>query len=156
MPSSNQQMLDEKYMRLALDQAGQAAGLGEIPVGAVVVIDDRVVSVAHNRCIVDCDPSAHAEILALRQAAQAISSFRIDGATLYVTLEPCLMCCGALLQARVSRLVFGSREPRTGGVVSVHESLRLPGIDHHIAITEGPLAINSAELMRHFFKSKRQ
>lgn len=155
MDSRNQNTLDQEYMKHALRQAQLAFELGEVPVGALIVREGKVLSSAHNRCVTDCDPSAHAEVLALRAAAKRIDNFRIDGGTLYVTLEPCLMCCGALLQGRIARLVFAAREPRTGGVVSVHESLRLPGINHHIAITEGPLARESAALLQDFFESRR-
>ena len=142
-------------MGRALELAGQAFALGEIPVGAVLVLGGQILGEGCNRCVIDTDPSAHAEIVALRKAALARDSFRLDGATLYVTLEPCLMCCGALLQSRIARLVFGAREPRTGGVVSVHESLRLPGVDHHVAISEGLRQGESSELLKTFFEQRR-
>lgn len=142
-------------MGRALELAGQAFALGEIPVGAVLVLGGQILGEGCNRCVIDTDPSAHAEIVALRKAALAHDSFRLDGATLYVTLEPCLMCCGALLQSRIARLVFGAREPRTGGVVSVHESLRLPGVDHHVAISEGLRQGESSELLKTFFEQRR-
>lgn len=142
-------------MGRALELAGQAFALGEIPVGAVLVLGGQILGEGCNRCVIDTDPSAHAEIVALRKAALAHDSFRLDGATLYVTLEPCLMCCGALLQSRIARLVFGAREPRTGGVVSVHESLRLPGVDHHVAISEGVRQGESSELLKTFFEQRR-
>lgn len=142
-------------MRCALREAEAAFKLSEVPVGAVVVMDGEVVGAGYNRCVADCDPSAHAEVIALRNAAQGYGDFRLDGATLYVTLEPCLMCCGGLLQARISRLVFGAREPRTGAVLSRHECLRVPGIDHHIAISEGVCADESASLLRRFFSQRR-
>lgn len=146
---------DERYMRLALAQAATAANTGEVPVGAVVVLDDAVVGEGFNRSVIDHDPSAHAEVVALRQAALGHRNFRLDNATLYVTLEPCLMCCGALLQARVSRLVFGAREPRTGAVVSVHETLTAQGTAHHVAITEGVLASECRARLQSFFESRR-
>lgn len=155
MLSPNQLLCDSDYMLDAISQAELAKQLGEVPVGALLVYEGQLLAATHNRCVIDSDPSAHAEILAIRQAARSIKKSRLDGATLYVTLEPCLMCCGALLQARISRLVFAAREPRTGGVVSVHESLRLPGVEHQVAISEGPMADESAELLREFFKSKR-
>ncbi|MBX2879188.1 MAG: tRNA adenosine(34) deaminase TadA [Granulosicoccus sp.] len=129
---------------------------GEVPVGAVLIEENRVLAVAHNRCALDSDPSAHAEVLALRTAARRAKQSRLDGTTLYVTIEPCLMCCGALLQARVARLVFAAREPRTGGVVSLHESLRLPGVNHHVAISEGVMADECAELLQQFFLERRR
>lgn len=142
-------------MREALILAERAEALGEVPVGALVVRDGRVVGRGHNRSLVDRDPSAHAEVVALREAARAVGHFRLDGATLYVTLEPCLMCCGALVQARVARLVFGAREPRSGAVVSVFDSLMLPGQEHHVAIDEGVLAAECARPLRRFFSARR-
>lgn len=143
-------------MAAALRLAARAAAIDEVPVGALVVLDGQVIGEGFNRCVANCDPSAHAEILALREAATYHENYRLDGATLYVTLEPCLMCCGALLQARVSRLVYGAREPLTGAVVSVHECLRVPGVDHHVAISEGLLLDESKELLKQFFASKRK
>ena len=142
-------------MDLALELARQAYAMNEVPVGALVVLDERVLSEAHNRCIVDTDPCAHAEVIALRQAAASHNNYRLEGATLYVTLEPCLMCCGALLQSRIQRLVYGAREPRTGAVVSVHDSLRVAGVTHHIAITEGIRADESKQLLNRFFETRR-
>jgi len=155
MISLNQQRVDQRYMSQALDLARRAGECGEVPVGAVVVMDNAVVGSGFNRCVTDHDPSAHAEVLALKAAAQILKSFRLDGASLYVTLEPCLMCCGALLQARVGRLVFGARQPRTGAVVSIHEALRLPGIDHHVAVSEGVCATHASALMQEFFHKLR-
>ncbi len=155
MVSPNQQELDRQYMLSALRLAQQAADDGEVPVGSVVVLNGAVIGQGRNRCVNDCDPSAHAEILALKSAAQSIKNYRLDGATLYVTLEPCLMCCGALLQARVARLVFGARESRTGGVVSVHDSLRIAGVEPHVAVSEGVCAEESTELLQRFFKERR-
>lgn len=155
MISVNQQLIDEKYMAQALVFAQQAAELGEVPVGALLVRDDRVLGSGMNRCAIDHDPSAHAEVQALRSAANHAQNFRLDGSTLYVTVEPCLMCCGTLLQARVGRLVFGAREPRTGGVVSIHEALRLPGVEHHVAVSEGVCADAAAKLMQNFFRRLR-
>ncbi len=155
MTSIHQQKIDAQHMLHALQLAQQADALDEVPVGALVVLEGRVVGTGHNRCVTDTDPSAHAEVIAIRHAASSLNNFRLDGATLYVTLEPCLMCCGALLQSRIARLVYGAREPRTGGVVSVHESLRLQGVDHHVAITEGICADQSAALLHGFFQRRR-
>ena len=155
MKSSNQNQIDEQFMRMALACAQKAYAMNEVPVGAVLVHESEVVATGYNRCATDNDPSAHAEVVALRSAATALHNYRLDGATLYVTLEPCLMCCGTLLQARVARLVYGAREPRTGAVVSVHESLRMHGVRHHVAITEGVLADESATLMQAFFDARR-
>ena len=142
-------------MGRALELAEAAAAAGEIPVGAVVVLSDSIIGEGRNRCVEDKDPSGHAEILALKAAAKEVGSFRIDGATLYVTLEPCLMCCGAVLQSRVSRLVFGAREPRTGAVVSIHDSLRVAGVEPHVAVTEGVFADESANILKQFFEALR-
>ena len=155
MKSANQYQIDQQFMQIALACAQEACILNEVPVGAVLVRESQVLATGYNRCVTDSDPSAHAEVIALRAAAAALQNFRLDGATLYVTLEPCLMCCGALLQARVARLVYGAREPRTGAVVSVHESLRMPGVAHHVGITEGVLAEKSASLMQAFFDTRR-
>ncbi|MGQ7844054.1 tRNA adenosine(34) deaminase TadA [Granulosicoccus sp. 3-233] len=151
-----QQHIDEDFMHQALALAESAGRHGEVPVGALLVQEGQILGSGQNRCVMDHDPSAHAEVLAVRDAALKSRSSRLDGATLYVTLEPCLMCCGILLQARIARLVFGAREPRTGGVVSIHEALRLPGVDHHVAITEGVLAEQGAALMQTFFRELRQ
>lgn len=142
-------------MSQALDLARRAGESGEVPVGALVVLDNTVIGTGFNRCVNDHDPSAHAEVLALREAARRLKSFRLDGASLYVTLEPCLMCCGALLQARIARLVFGARQPRTGAVVSIHEALSLPGVDRHVAISEGQMAAEASRLMHEFFEELR-
>ena len=155
MKPANQHQIDEQFMRMALACAQEAYAINEVPVGAVLVRKSEVVATGYNRCARDNDPSAHAEVVALRMAAKAAHNYRLDGTTLYVTLEPCLMCCGTLLQARVARLVYGAREPRTGAVVSMHESLRMPGVGHHVAITEGVLADESAKLMQAFFDTKR-
>jgi len=154
-PSPSQQRMDVLYMQQALQLAHQAGKLGEVPVGSVVIRDGELLGTGMNRCVMNHDPSAHAEVLALREAGARAGSFRLDGATLYVTLEPCLMCCGALLQARIARLVFGAREPGTGGVVSIHEALRLPRVNHHVAISEGVRANDSKALLREFFQSLR-
>ncbi len=143
-------------MQLALDAAAVALELGEVPIGALVVMDDEVLGTAHNRSLTDSDPTGHAEVLALRQAALKKQSARLDGATLYVTIEPCTMCAGALLQARIKRLVFGAREPRTGGVVSIADTLMNPANTHHVAVTESVLADECAEFMRRFFQSLRE
>jgi len=142
-------------MREALVLADLAAGAGEVPVGAVVVADGAIVGRGHNRSMADHDPSAHAEVIALREAARAAGHYRLDGATLFVTLEPCLMCCGALLQARIGRLVFGAREPRTGAVVSVFDTLMAPGQTHHVAIEEGVLGEECATRLQAFFAGLR-
>ena len=147
---------DARCMAIALELAREAADAGEVPVGAVVVHGGRIVGRGRNRTLADRDPTAHAEVVALREAAAALGSARLDGATLHVTLEPCLMCCGALLEARVERLAFGAREPRTGAVLSAFETL-MPAarLGHRVAIVEGTLAAESAALMRAFFTTRR-
>ena len=155
MTSPQQQVIDERFMKQALVLARQAFELGEIPVGAVLVLDEQTLGSGYNRCVTDHDPTAHAEVNALRSAATVQRNFRLDGSTLYVTLEPCLMCCGAVLQSRVARIVYAAREPRTGAVVSVHDSFRVPGVEHHVAITEGIYAGESAALLQKFFKHRR-
>ncbi len=147
---------DKRWMLRALALAEAAAAMDEVPVGAVLVRDAEMLGNSGNRVITDNDPSGHAEVLALRAAARAAGTHRLDGATLYVTLEPCLMCCGALLNARVQRLVFGAREPRTGGVVSAFETL-IPAArqQHHVAIDEGVYAERSLLLLKRFFDAKR-
>lgn len=142
-------------MRQALLLARQASDSDEVPVGALAVLGGDIIGSGSNRCVMDHDPSAHAEIVAMREAAGHTRNFRLDGLTLYVTLEPCLMCCGALLQARVSRLVFAAREPRTGGVVSVHDALRLQGVQPHVAVTEGILVDEAVSLMHDYFAQRR-
>ena len=152
---THQQLIDERFMDRALELARQAGSVNEVPVGALVVLEGQIVASAGNRCVSEHDPCAHAEVLALREAARTLQTCRLDKATLYVTLEPCLMCCGALLQSRIARLVYGAREPKTGAVVSVHESLRLQGVSHHVAITEGVHAAQSTELLQSFFRLRR-
>ena len=155
MVSPNQLKLDKRYMLEALRLAEVAGQSDEVPVGSVVVMNNEIIGSGMNRCVIDHDPSAHAEVQALRAAAKRIQNFRLDGATLYVSLEPCLMCCGALLQSRISRLVFGAREARTGAVVSIHEALTLPGVEPHISVTEGIYAEEACELLRIFFRRRR-
>ena len=135
----------------ALQLADQAAALGEVPVGAVVVQGNGVIGHGYNQSLASCDPTAHAEVIALRDAARHTNHFRLDGSILYVTIEPCLMCCGALLQA----LVFGAREPRTGAVVSTLDTLMAPAQTHHVAITESVMQQECADRMQRFFADKR-
>lgn len=155
MSSKQRESSDKHYMQLALAAASQAFELGEVPIGALLVMNDEVVASAYNRSVADSDPVGHAEVLAIRQAAAKLQTSRLDGATLYVTIEPCTMCAGALLQARIERLVFGAREPRTGGVVSIAETLMNPANTHHVAVTEAVLAEQASEFMRRFFQSLR-
>ena len=148
-------MTDLEYMHLAIVQA-QAAGLrGEVPVGALVVLDDRILAAAGNRTISDCDPTAHAEIVALREAAQSAGNYRLIGASLYVTVEPCAMCAGALVQARIARLVYGADEPKGGAVRTCMRVLDAPALNHRVEVVSGVLAAESAQLLQSFFALRR-
>lgn len=147
--------LDEHWMQLALDQAQLAAANGEVPVGAVLVKDNQLIASGFNQPIGSCDPSAHAEIVVLRAAAKQLSNYRLPGTTLYVTIEPCTMCVGALIHARIERLVFGAQEPRAGAVVSAAQLLEGPQFNHRIAAHGGVLAEQCAAVMQRFFREKR-
>ena len=142
-------------MREALALARQAEAAGEVPVGAVVTLDGAIAGRGRNSSVARSDPSAHAEMLALREAAAAIGNYRLEGATLYSTLEPCVMCAGALVSARIARLVFGSRDLRFGGVRSKFRLADSDLLNHRVEITEGVLAAECLELLRHFFESLR-
>jgi tRNA(adenine34) deaminase len=142
-------------MRLALDLAREAERAGEVPVGAVVVTDGRVVGQGRNSPIERHDPTAHAEILALREASAALENYRLAGATMYTTLEPCVMCAGALVAARVSRLVFGARDLRFGGVRSKFRLADAETLNHRVEIVEGVLGAECAGIMRRFFATRR-
>jgi tRNA(adenine34) deaminase len=146
---------DEKWMARALDLAARAAAEGEVPVGAVLVRNGTVLGEGYNSPIGSRDPSAHAEINALRCAASAAGNYRLPGSTLYVTIEPCTMCVGALIHARVETLVFGAREPRAGAVVSRLELMAALHYNHRIQWREGVLATRCGDLMRTFFRSRR-
>jgi len=148
-------MTDEDFLREALEQAREAERGGEVPVGAVVVLDGRVLGRCRNSPISRSDPTAHAEILALLEAAAAIGNYRLEGATMYATLEPCVMCAGALVAARVSRLVFGARDLRFGGVRSKFQLADAEVLNHRVEIVEGVLGAECAELMQRFFNSRR-
>jgi tRNA(adenine34) deaminase len=143
------------FMRMALELAREAWDAGEVPVGAVVVISDRVIGRGRNSPIAMTDPTAHAEILALREAAAAAGNYRLEDATVYSTLEPCVMCAGALVAARVRRLVFGARDLRFGGVRSKFRVADSDLLNHRVEIVEGVLAAECAELMQSFFAGKR-
>lgn len=142
-------------MHAAIGQAKLAQSLGEVPVGAVVTIDGEVVAQGHNRSIVDCDPSGHAEIVVLRHAAQARDNYRLDGATLYVTLEPCAMCVGAMVQARIFRLVFGAYDPKAGALGSVIDLSDCKAFNHRFEINGGVLADQCSAVLRQFFEARR-
>jgi tRNA(adenine34) deaminase len=143
-------------MRLALEQAEAARAHGDVPVGAVVVRDGRVMATAGNEREQRADPTAHAEILALRAAANAAGDWHLDGATVYVTLEPCVMCAGALVAARVERLVYGPQDPLAGAALSLYNVVCDPRLNHQIEITSGILAEECARLLRDFFEGRRR
>jgi tRNA(adenine34) deaminase len=142
-------------MRMALDLARKAAAAGEVPVGAVLVLADTVIGSGRNAPIERCDPTAHAEILALREACAGVQNYRLEGAVLYSTLEPCVMCAGALVAARVAKLVFGARDLRFGGVRSKFRLADAEVLNHRLAIQEGVLGAECAELMQRFFADRR-
>jgi tRNA(Arg) A34 adenosine deaminase TadA len=142
-------------MRAALDQARLALAAGEVPIGAVVVVDDRIVASGYNQPISAVDPTAHAEIVALRAAARAVGNYRLVDATLYVTLEPCLMCVGALVHARVRAVVYGAPEPKSGAMGSTIAAHEAPGLNHRVAVTAGVLEAECRDVIQQFFREKR-
>ena len=147
--------VDEGFMREALDEARRGAAGGEVPVGAVVVMDGVVVGRGHNAPIALADPTAHAEVLALRAAAEKGRNYRLAGATLYATIEPCAMCCGAALHARVARVVYGARDPKAGAVESLYRLLEDARMNHRATTTGGVLADEAARLLSVFFETRR-
>lgn len=142
-------------MQAALEEAQIAASRGEVPVGAALVVDGRIIARAGNRTIVDCDPTAHAEIVTLREAARIIGNYRILDATLYVTIEPCAMCAGAMIQARIARLVYGANDPKGGAVHSSLAVLEHPQLNHRVEVTGGVLAEEAAIALKEFFAARR-
>ncbi|MCX5838419.1 MAG: tRNA adenosine(34) deaminase TadA [Deltaproteobacteria bacterium] len=146
---------DEGWMRTALAEAGQAREAGEVPVGAVIVRDGGLLASAHNSPISLQDPSAHAEVLAIRRAAVAVGNYRLPGTTLYVTLEPCLMCAGAILHARIDRLVFGAADSKNGAVVSLYRLFDDRRFNHTVFVTEGVLRDACGDILSGFFREKR-
>ncbi len=147
---------DERYMRMALREAERGAREGEVPVGALVVKDGKLLARAHNRPIHLHDPSAHAEILALRRAARKEGNYRLEGCDLYVTIEPCSMCAGAIVQARLRRAVFGARDPKAGAGGSILNVLNHPGLNHRCEVVSGVLADDCAAVLRQFFRARRK
>ncbi len=143
-------------MALALAEARRAAEQGEVPVGAVVVVEGVVRAAAHNGPVASSDPTAHAEILAIRQAAAALGSYRLNGATLYVTIEPCVMCVGAAINARVVRLVYGARDEKAGAVGSVYDIGRDGRLNHRIEVCAEVMETECAEILRRFFLGRRR
>ncbi|MFO1356931.1 MAG: tRNA adenosine(34) deaminase TadA [Gammaproteobacteria bacterium] len=146
---------DEFFMRQALDQARQAAAVGEVPVGCVIVSEGRVVAAGFNRPISRHDPTAHAEIEALRAAGDALGNYRLGGCTLYVTLEPCAMCTGAMVHARITRLVYGAADPKAGAAGSVFDLARAAALNHRMDVSGGVLAAECRELLQGFFRERR-
>jgi len=142
-------------MQLALEQARGAAQVDEVPVGAVLIKDGSVIARGFNQMRSSCDPTAHAEIQVIRAAAEALGTSRLTDTTLYVTLEPCLMCVGAMVHARIERLVFGAREPKSGAVISAFEALMSDHHNHRVAITEGVLSDQCSMVLSEFFTAKR-
>ncbi|HET9705918.1 MAG TPA: tRNA adenosine(34) deaminase TadA [Vicinamibacterales bacterium] len=148
-------MTHEDGMRLALAEALKARDAGEVPVGAIVVVDDAVAGTGFNQPISSNDPTAHAEIVALRAAAARLGNYRLTGCTLYVTVEPCLMCVGAMVHARVGHVVFGATEPKAGAVVSMARAHELTGLNHRLEVTGGVLEDECRQVMQEFFRSRR-
>src|SRR5579863_4794657 len=148
-------ILDEVAMQAAIGEAQKAAEAGEVPIGAVVVANDRFVGLGQNRVLRDNDPTAHAEMVALRAAAAALGNYRRNGCTLYVTLEPCAMCAGAMIHARIDRLVFAAPDPKAGACGSVQSVLNHPQLNHEMQVERGIGAEESAELLRGFFRERR-
>ena len=147
---------DGRYMGLALDEARAALAAGEVPVGAVVVLDGRVIGRGHNQPLGLKDPTAHAEVLALRAAAQVMGNYRLGAAALYVTVEPCAMCCGAAVLARVARVVYGAPDPKAGAARTLYRLLEDARLNHQAAVRGDVRGEESAALLREFFQAKRQ
>ena len=146
---------DEKYMKMALEEAEQARQKGEIPIGAILLKGDQVLARDHNRCIELSDPTAHAEILVLRKGGEVLKNYRLDETVMYVTAEPCPMCASAMVHSRISRLVFGTYEPKFGAVESKFKLLSGNGVNHRVKIDRGILERECAEILKVFFKERR-
>ncbi len=155
LPPLNPADDDQRWMTRALELGAEAAAAGEVPVGAVVVLEGKLIGEGWNQPVASHDPSAHAEIVALRAAARAIGNYRLSSASLYVTIEPCAMCAGALVHARVARLVFAAREPRAGAVISNLGLLERGFLNHRVAWSEGVCEQAAAQLMKDFFARRR-
>ena len=146
---------DLEFMQKALDEAHLAAEAGEVPIGAVLANGEQLLARAGNRTIRDCDPTAHAEIVALREAARLLGNYRLTGTTLYVTVEPCAMCAGAMVQARIGRLVYGADDPKGGAATTCFAVLSHPKLNHRVDVTSGVLAEESAVILQSFFTARR-
>lgn len=143
-------------MDAALEQARLALAAGEVPIGAVLVVDEAIVARGFNQPISSCDPTAHAEVLVLREAARAVGNYRLTDADVYVTLEPCLMCVGALIHARVRTVIYGATEPKTGALVSTARALETPGLNHRFSVQGGVCEGAARALIQEFFREKRR
>jgi tRNA(adenine34) deaminase len=155
MPGEVTGHIDELWMHEALRAAQRALELGEVPVGAVVVHEGKIVGSGFNRNISDSDPTAHAEVIALREAGRALDNHRLNECDLFATIEPCAMCAGAMVHARIRRLFYGADDPKAGAVHSIMHVLNHPGLNHKIEICSGVLAGRCAEILQEFFRSKR-
>jgi tRNA(adenine34) deaminase len=147
---------DERYMRAALEQAALAEEAGEVPVGAVLVSGGEIIARAHNRNLLDTDPSGHAEMVVMREAARKLKNHRLSRCELFVTMEPCAMCAGAIVHARVARLVYGADDPKAGAVTSVLQVVNHPKLNHQTEVVSGVLAAECGEMVRDFFKKRRE
>ncbi|MBX6359917.1 MAG: tRNA adenosine(34) deaminase TadA [Acidobacterium ailaaui] len=148
-------MQDKVFMQAALEEARLAAAAGEVPIGAVAVLGGQIIARGQNRVLRDVDPTAHAEIVALRAAAYATANYRLLDCELYVTLEPCAMCAGAMVHARLARLIYGASDPKAGAVASVLQVLNHPRLNHKMPVTSGVLAEECGKILRDFFRTKR-
>jgi tRNA(adenine34) deaminase len=148
-------MTDHDFMQSALDEARLAGAAGEVPIGAVLVREGEIIAWGQNRVLRDVDPTGHAEMVALRAAAKAVGNYRLNGCTLYVTLEPCAMCAGALIHARLERLVYAAADPKAGACGSLLEVLNHPRLNHKMAVQPGVFGEEAAELLRGFFRQRR-
>jgi tRNA(adenine34) deaminase len=146
---------DVSFMQLALEEARAAAAAGEVPIGALIVLGDKILARAGNRTIRDCDPTAHAEILVIREAALLLRNYRMPGTTLYVTIEPCSMCAGAIIQARIPRLVYGADDSKGGAVRSCFEVLSNTSVNHQVEVMPGVLVEDCASILQSFFAARR-
>src|SRR5579859_1537618 len=147
---------DAKWMECALDQARLALERGEVPVGALVIKHGEIIGSGHNRNLLDHDPTAHAEVVALRQAAARLGNYRLTGCTMYATIEPCAMCAGALIHARIARLVYGAADPKAGAAGSVLQVLNHASLNHQMEVTAGVLADRCSEILQDFFRRRRR